>query len=268
MSIGPWQPLWLGEPGQQLYAALHRPGNAEATRGVLLVPPLLHEQPRSRRFITEVASAFAANGTAAMRFDFFGSGDSAGRCDELRLSMMHDDLRRASAALRSHTGVSRVAVIAWRASALVVWDWMRSGGEASELILWEPMLDGREWLDDLVRADAAERCSPERYTGHRPLIADASDGQLMGYAVAPELRDAMAEVSIAPASAPATALWLVDRTALLESHAQRVASSRTAILPDDAPQFGGSTRMDESLFMSPRMEKWTDDLARTLAGSD
>jgi len=24
MSIGPWQPLWLGEPAQQLYAALHR----------------------------------------------------------------------------------------------------------------------------------------------------------------------------------------------------------------------------------------------------
>lgn len=268
MSIGPWQPLWLGEPGQQLYAALHRPGAIDAVRGVVLVPPLLHEQPRSRRFITEMASAFAANGIAALRFDFFGSGDSAGSSDEMRLSTMHADLHLAHAALRSHTGASRIAVMAWRAGALVACDWMHRGGEASELILWEPVRDGREWLDDLVRTDAIERCSPDRYTRHCPTLADASDGQLMGYAVAPALRDAMAGIAMISSTMPAVPVWLVDRTGALDNHAERLASARTLTLPDDAPRFGGSTRMDESLFMSPQMEQWTNDLAQTLAGCE
>lgn len=268
MSIGPWQPLWLGESDRQLYAALHRPGLSDAERGVLLVPPLLHEQPRSRRFITEVASAFAALGIAALRFDFYGTGDSCGRSDELRLSTMHEDMHRASTALRSHTGVSKLAIIAWRAGGLVAWDWLRNGGSASELILWEPILEGRAWLDDLVRADAIERCSPDRYTGSRPIVADSSDGQLMGYAVAPELRDAMAQLAMTSESAPLKPLWLIDRAASLESHARCIASSRALALADDAPQFGGSTRMDESLFMSSRMERWVDELARTMARSD
>lgn len=270
MSIGPWQPFWIGEPDRQLYAALHRPGHADATRGVVLVPPLLHEQPRARRFLAEVASAFATNGIAALRFDFYGSGDSAGRADEMQMASMHEDLSRASAALRSLTGVSKVAVMAWRASALVAWDWLRQGGAACELILWEPVVDGREWLDTLLSADAAERCSSERYTGQRPQSADASDDQLMGYAVPTELRDAMARLTIVAGAAALspTPLWLIDRAASLESHARCIASSRTMTLPDDAPSFGCGTRMDESLFMSPRMDIFADDLARTLAGVD
>ncbi len=267
MSIGPWQPLWLGEPAQQLYAALHRPDGTQATRGVLLVPPLLYEQPRSRRFITEVASSFAANGIAALRFDFYGSGDSAGRSDELSLSTMHEDLNHAVAALRSLTGVSRVTVVAWRAGALVAWDWLRHVTVVSEFVLWEPILDGREWLNSLVRADAIERCSPDRYTGQRPLFADGSDGQLMGYPAPSVLRDAMVQLSVAPV-VPTASLWLVDRADAIDDHARRVAASRSLILPDEAPRFGNGTRMDESLFMSPRIEKYVDELARSLARSD
>lgn len=268
MSIGPWQPLWLGEPDRQRYAALHRPAAAEAMRGVLLVAPLLHEQPRSRRFITEVASAFAAQGVAALRFDFFGSGDSAGAAGEMRLSTLHEDLRLAYDALRAHSGASKVAVLAWRAGALVAWEWLRHGGTASELLMWEPIRGGSDWLDDLQRADAVERCSPDRYTSLCPTVADASDGQLMGYAVAPALRQAMAGLSMTATPPPAVPLWLIERAGSQERDRAQVASARAWTLPDDAPRFGGSTRMDESLFMSPHMEKWTDDLVRALARSE
>lgn len=266
MSLGPWQPLWLGVAQRQLYAALHRPAVLEPVRGVLLVPPLLHEQPRSRRFIAEVASAFAAQGVAALRFDYFGSGDSAGRSDELLLSTMQEDLHVAAGALRAQAGVSSVAVMAWRASALVVWDWLRHGGTASELILWEPIVDGDEWLADLVRADAIERCSPSRYTAQRHRIVDASDDHLMGYAATQAMRDAMAGVSITLATTPAAPVWLIERTDKLDSCSTRIAAARTVALPVDAPQFGDSTHMDESLFMTPRMDQVANELALALSG--
>ena len=76
MSVDAWQPLWIGDAPRQLYAALH--AAAAARVGVLMAPPLLHEQPRSRRVLVEVASRLAALGLACLRFDYFGTGDSAG----------------------------------------------------------------------------------------------------------------------------------------------------------------------------------------------
>lgn len=263
MSIGPWQPFWIGEPERHLYAALHRPESAQPHLGVLLVPPLLHEQPRARRFLTDVASAFAANGIAALRFDFFGSGDSAGDAAQMRLTTLREDLECASSALRAHAGVTDVVVIAWRAGALAAWDWLHHGGAASLLVLWEPIRDGRDWLTELERADADERVSPERYTARRPMRSDASDGQLMGYAVAPALREAIAEVSIVTVDRP---VWLLDRSAPGAGAGSRIAPARHVVLSDDAPQFGGSTRMDESLFMTPRMEQFVSELALALSG--
>src|SRR3546814_2862474 len=75
MSIGHWEPFWIGEPERQRYAALHRASSPDARVGVVMVPPLFYEQPRGRRFTTEAASALAGLGMPTLRFDFFGEGD-------------------------------------------------------------------------------------------------------------------------------------------------------------------------------------------------
>jgi alpha-beta hydrolase superfamily lysophospholipase len=85
-----------------------------ASIGVVLVPPLLHEHPRSRRFVAEVASQLAASGLPCLRFDFHGTGDSPGRGDEVDFASMAGDLEVATAALRSHHGVEQVVLLAWR----------------------------------------------------------------------------------------------------------------------------------------------------------
>ena len=74
---GDWDPHWIGDASHRLYAALHAvPGTP--TTGIVLVPPLLHELPRTRRFLTEIASELAKTGLPSLRFDFQGTGDSGG----------------------------------------------------------------------------------------------------------------------------------------------------------------------------------------------
>ena len=119
MSVGGFEPFWLGPSSRRLYAALHRAAG-EASTGVVLVPPLLHELPRSRRFITEVASELAALGLPTLRFDFFGTGDSSGSGDALDFASMHIDLGLAVAALREQTRIARLVLLSWRGSALHV----------------------------------------------------------------------------------------------------------------------------------------------------
>ena len=184
---GDWEPFWIGPPSRLLYAALHA-GTASSATGVLFVPPLFDELPRSRRFVTEVAGELAAAGLPVLRFDFLGSGDSSGRGDEASFESMRTDLDLAVAALRARTGASRVVVLAWRGAALVVDDWLAHGGRADHVVWWDPLRDGAAWLRGLVDSDAAARAMLPPPRPGVPRTVEAPDGQLMGFRISPRMR--------------------------------------------------------------------------------
>lgn len=230
--------------------------------GVLFAPPLLHEQPRSRRFVTEVASGLAALGLPCLRFDFFGTGDSAGASEQLDFDSMSADLSIAARALRQHTGVERISVLAWRGSSLALWHWALGGGDVSRLIFWEPLFDGAQWLAKLEQDDARERCSPDRYPLLHGQGAVAGDRQLMGFAVSRKLRRDLSTARLTGNGAIGHApVWAVLRPG---EPAPPLRMSRTFALPVDAPEFGSSTRMDATMFVTPRLQQVVDELGRAL----
>lgn len=260
MSIGPWKPLWLGGRSRCLYAALHPSAGPTQLPGVLFVPPLLHEQPRSRRFMTEVASAMAALGLPCMRFDFFGTGDSAGSGEECDFGSMKRDLDAAVAALRWHGDVDRVVLLGWRAGALPLQAWLHAGGIADLLVLWEPITDGQRWLDQLQREDAIERSQRPRPRPGVARLTDFNDGQLMGFAASPRFRRELAGARFGerPASLPAWAVLRPDAPTL------PMAWTRTFALPAAIPTFSGGTDMEATFFLSPLLERVVDQLGSTL----
>ena len=264
MAIGAWEPLWLDESARCLYAAMHpaAPGAFPgALPGVLIVPPLLHEQPRSRRFVTEVASGLAAMGMPCLRFDFFGTGDSDGTGDQLDFESMHRDLDLADAALRARTGVDAVVVLGWRAAALPLRDWLRERRSANLLVLWEP-LDGPRWLAELEREDAFQRRQRPRPRPGVPRLTDHDDGQLMGFAASPQLRRDLARTRLAADEyAPGIPTW-----AVLHPEATRlpIDVARTFPLPPAVPTFTGGTDMEATFFLSPLLERVVNELGRAL----
>lgn len=265
MAISPWEPLWLDEASRCLYAAIHpaAPGGFPgALPGVLIVPPLLHEQPRSRRFVTEVASGLAAMGMPCLRFDFYGTGDSDGTGDQLDFGSMHRDLDLAIAALRARTGVDAVVVLGWRAAALPLFDWLRDRRSANLLVLWEPLADGQRWLADLEREDAAERRQRPRPRPGVPRLADVNDGQLMGFAASAQLRRELARTRlVAEPHAPAVPIWVVIRP---DAPALSIQVARTFLLPSAIPTFTGGTTMEATFFLSPLLERVVNDLGLAL----
>ncbi len=260
-----WEPQWLGDDKRSLYAALHRCPQPGARLGVVLVPPLFHEQPRSRRLLTEVANGLAALGLPALRFDFFGTADSAGDSEQTDFASMCVDLDLAVAALRTQAGVDRVAILAWRGAALPVARWLDSGGRPATVVLWEPIVDGAPWLEQLERDDAAERRSSERYPVSRTALGP--DGQLMGLAVSSQLRADIAGARVADNGS--SGYWAVLRPPGSPSGSPSVSPPELAWqqvfdLPVDAPTFDGSTRMDSGLFVTPRLKCVADDVGRAL----
>lgn len=260
MNNGNWEPFWLGSAARPLYAALHAvPG--VATTGVVLVPPLLDEQPRSRRFITEVANELAGLGLPSLRFDFLGTGDSCGRGDEVDFQSMRCDLDLATAALRARTGARRVVLVAWRGAALVVHDWLARGGKADLVVLWEALADGADWLERLVRADAAARVTLPAPRPGVPRPSDAPDGQLMGFMVSARLRHDLARARLeGPRRADGSRMWAVARE---EDPPSPVQFERVVPLPASAPRLEGGASMAGTLFMTPPMR----ELVRGLGSS-
>lgn len=265
-----WQPRWAGEPGRRLYTAVHTPRQRMLRTGVLLVAPLFHELPRSRRLLSEMAHRFAALGFASMQFDFYGMGDSMGSGEDTDFDSMRRDLRVAEAALREHCqsagGIDRVAVVAFRGGALPVMSWIGEGARPELVVLWEPILDGLNWLQELEREDAAERRSPSRYSSlrsGRAAVADAGDDpQLMGVAASRQLRQDLAGFTMpAPATRAQVAFWAVTRPHM---RTLELEPELGLVLDADIPDFGGSTRMESALFMSPGLYRIVDELGRTM----
>ncbi len=255
-----WEPVWLGCHPRRLYGALHRAEGAQL--GILLVAPLLHEQQRTRRLVTELAASLAAKGFPCLRFDFFGCGDSEGHGDQLDFASMRSDLQQAADALRASTGVTRVGVLVMRGAALPVWSWLEEGARVDLLVLWEPLLDGLAWLAQLEQQDRAERCSANRYPLARGACAVDVDQQLMGFAASRELRRDIAQAAVpAPDKRFSGPCWGVLRA---DARALPVNIDRVFELPADTALIGGSASMDSTVFMSPGLQLVVTELATAL----
>ncbi|MFI4969156.1 MAG: hypothetical protein ACHP7D_03045 [Lysobacterales bacterium] len=258
MSVGAWQPRWIGAASRPLYAAAHPAPDARV--GVVMAPPLLHEQPRSRRVLVEIASRFAEAGLPCLRFDWFGTGDSAGAGEQHDFAAMHADLDAAVQALRAETGVARAAVLAFRGAALPASTWVGTGREIAALALWEPVVDGAAWLAQLEAADRSERL--ERYG---VVADDLHDTNLMGFPTSPRWRSDVATARLGGAAPGRAPVWIVARTDALHSEMMVAAPQRSFELPPDAPRFDDGVGIENAMFLSRKLFGVIDELGRALA---
>ncbi|NUO76381.1 MAG: hypothetical protein HOQ32_10235 [Lysobacter sp.] len=261
MSLDGWEPFWLGPASHRLYAALHAaPGTPET--GVVLVPPLLHEMPRSRRFVTEVASELASLGLPTLRFDFHGTGDSAGSGEGLDLASMHRDLDLATTALREKTRIRRLVLIAWRGGALAVRGWLERGGCADLILLWEPIVDGGAWVRELVEGDARERALRPPPRAGVARATDPSDGQLMGFPAPSRLRADLEKTRLDDGMRrDDVPVWAIVRDDLADLP---MNIARTLPLPANAPSFSIGAAMDATFFLTPPVRELVGKLGQAV----
>ena len=261
MSLANWEPFWLGSASRRLYAALHGVAGAAVT-GVVLIPPLLHEVPRSRRFIAEVASELAALGLPTLRFDFHGSGDSGGSGEDVDFASMHHDIDLAVAALRERTGIRRLILLTWSGGSLVLRGWLDRGGAADLAVLWEPIVDGGAWLHQLIDADAAERAVRPPPRSGVPRLTDPADGQLMGFPAPTRLRADLAQTRLdGSARRGDVPVWVIARA---DTAGLSMEIAKMLQLPANAPSFNVGASMDATFFLTPPVRTLIGELGQAV----
>lgn len=176
-------PFRFGPAARQLYGVFHAATPSRAGGdAVLICNPLGQEAVRFHRMQRVLAERLGNRGIAVLRFDCFGSGESAGQDEEADLAGWCDDLLLAHQELQRR---SRAARVSWlgvrlgaRAAAMAS---SRAESPPARLLLWDPVLDGRAYLAELATAHA--RAIAEM--GHRPAPASAPPiaDEALGFAI-------------------------------------------------------------------------------------
>lgn len=167
--------------------------------GMLLCPPLGQALVRTHRVYRQLAAGLAVRGIPALRFDYRGSGDSAG--DSLALDWQHclEDIRSAAAELRVRSGCALVVGFGAQLGGSLALAATSTAGFA-QLILWDPVLDGARHVATLDRLQEELRTDPMHYT--RPRSLQDTAGQWLGFAVSLRWRSQLAAWGAQPARVP------------------------------------------------------------------
>jgi len=137
--------VWFGPASRPLYGWVSRPYGGVARGGVVLCPPMGEEGRAAHRTFRRLAEELAAAGIVALRFDYDGTGDSAG---------LQDDPDRVPGWLASieaarqyllDLGAPTVAAVGMRLGGTLAAT-QSASNPFSSLVLWDPCLSGRTFL--------------------------------------------------------------------------------------------------------------------------
>jgi uncharacterized protein len=178
---------FFGESGRQLFGAYHAPPPTVAGRGAaLLCPPWGQEYLVSHRIYRRLAVRLSESGYHVLRFDYFGTGDSAGTREDGDLTTWYDDAVIALDELRDMSGFQSVATFGIRLGAVVAWQLATSRSDVHTTVLWDPVVHGRDYVRELMAAQMeSDRWSltPVR----RELTVERAQ-DLLGFPLTPVMR--------------------------------------------------------------------------------
>jgi pimeloyl-ACP methyl ester carboxylesterase len=154
-------PCHFGDPAGPLFGLYHAPRvPPRRDVGVVLCYPMAEEYLRIHRSFRQLALRLAAAGFPALRFDYYGCGDSSGAREEGHMRRWLRDIDTAVAEVRARGNVSSVCLVGLRLGAALAMLAATERDDVVGLVLWDPTSDGEAYLRELAAADAARPDQP------------------------------------------------------------------------------------------------------------
>jgi len=233
----------FGESRRALYGVYH-PAEKRIARApaALLFNPFGEEAIRAHRMFKILAERFARAGVATLRFDYYGSGDSAGDDGDVTISGMVADAGLAQEELEDLSSARRFVWVGLGLGASVA---LKAASQTrtklEHLTLWDPVIFGWDYLGALRDAHIAYLA----YALDEPIDAirkkaPAKISEALGFALSPMLQKELEVLDVtraAPPSArhvslitgaaptpPAFLNWLHEGRGELNAHADAAKS--------------------------------------------
>ena len=211
-------PLFFGTPQRRLFG-VYAPARARATgaKAVVLCHPWGQEYLRAHRSMRHLSNLLSAAGHHVLRFDYFGTGDSAGDMLDADLAGWERDIDTAIQELMDSAGTRRVALVGLRLGAtLAARVANRRRREIESLVLWDPVVNGSEYLDELASTEKRQKWAGPQGS---PRPAERGGGhEFLGFALSARLEDEIRALDLTAQAAAMPARTFIPFSQALPSH--------------------------------------------------
>lgn len=223
-------PFYFGTNERRLLGVYEAARRSKASRAVVLCHPWGGEYIHAYRAMRQLAKMLTANDIHTLRFDYFGTGDSAGSTTAGDIRGWEIDIQSAIEELQDTTGVARVSLVGLRLGATLAANVaVRMSPLVNSLVLWDPVASGAEYLTELHRG-ARGGWFLLKSAVARP-AADGGGHEIMGFPLTESVTEDIRRIDLA-ALAPA----LPQRTLVVVSQPLRSHESlRRALDRRQAP---------------------------------
>ncbi|MDX1643223.1 MAG: amino acid adenylation domain-containing protein [Thermoanaerobaculia bacterium] len=202
--------FFLGPEHEQIFACYHPPrADEHRDTAIVFCPPVGYEYMSLHRASRQLAVELSRSGFPVLRFDYYGTGDSAGSPADGRVERWLEDTARAVDEARRRAETSRVCLIGMRLGATLAWQWSRDDSGPSALVLLDPVLSGE--------ALVGEMRAKMRFALRKAHVKSRSESrsdrppEWLGYPMSPELWSSLEAVDLDfEATTSAERVLLVD----------------------------------------------------------
>lgn len=221
-------PFQFGDARRRALGLLHRPDTPKVpSTGVLLCNPLGQEAVRSHRLYRVLADRLARAGHHVLRFDYHGTGDSAGEDGDGELDGWQRDIEAAHDELQARSGCARVLWVGARLGAtLALMASARVPRPPDGVLAWDPILSGRAYLQRL--ADCHADALRTSYSIVPAGIELHPVHEAMGFALGVRLREQLAALDATRLDTARAALRLIVTPTVDAAAAARIGSAAGA----------------------------------------
>lgn len=161
-------PFYFGSSDCPLYGVYHPPRSRSVQPiGVVLCYPFGVEYMRAHRAFRQLSMLLAKAGFHVLRFDYSCTGDSGGDGVDASIDQWRRDVGLAIDELKDTAAVDRVHLVGLRLGGSLAALAAAGRNDVERLILWDPVVDGAEYVASLCRlyigpSSYPEVCDPAR----------------------------------------------------------------------------------------------------------
>lgn len=183
-------PFFFPNDGYRLFGILHLPKAFQKKTAFLFCHPFGEEKLWSHLVYVNFARELTRRGHPVLRFDYMGNGDSDGNFDDSSVATNLSDIRCALKVLREKAvDAPYVGLIGLRFGATLAALAAEDDPEIYRLILWEPILNGAQYMQELLRINLTSQMAvfKEIQYNREALIQTMKEGQTAnvdGYEIA------------------------------------------------------------------------------------
>ena len=260
------RPLFFGSASRKLYG-VYQPASGPAPRGtraqgVVLCYPGVQEYNTAHQAFRKLSGLLSRAGLHVLRFDYFGTGDSAGEMHDGTPEEWVEDVRTAAAELTDLAGIRAISLVGYRLGAALAASTVESGLKVEDLVFWDPVVSGEDYIAELEFRDRQENL----LLIHPTSRFERGKTEILGYPFSPALRSSLQKLDLRRVDTKDAGRLVLVATEERKEYADlraALASAREVsycFVPEDAGAANRSAR-EEMLLVTKVLGAIRDEMA-------